>query len=328
MVQGPKHSESKVWELILSSLQDQIPVQLLLVLESKGSSPGRQGFKMAVNAAGAMAGSLGGGIMEHKLVELAKHQLAGSGSESNPVIRQVHRKDVPDQQSGMICSGEQTIWMHRMNPEEALHATRMLHACSGETGWLLKAVPQGIFVLQENSSNHVPIQCSLFEDRFVYSEKAGFKRTLHIAGGGHCALAFSHLASRLDFYIHLYENRADLNTLELNHSIHEKHLLEDYSQMGTLIDGGIDQYVVLMTFGYRTDEQALRSLIGKQLNYLGMLGSRSKVSVLLQQLQEEGVSLEWIHTICTPVGLPINSQTPEEIAVSIAAQLIQRYRSA
>lgn len=322
---APKHSESKVWELILSSLDAQIPVQLLLVLESNGSSPGRQGFKMAVNAAGAMAGSLGGGIMEHKLVELARHQLQQSEISSNPVIRQVHRKDAAEQQSGMICSGEQTIWMHILKPDERMHVERMIRACSGEAGWVLMAVPHGIFVLQEIRS--LPFQCSLIEDQFVYKEKAGFKRTLHIAGGGHCALAFSELASRLDFYIHLYEERPGLNTLQANRYIHELHILEDYAKLGHLIPEGPDQYVVLMTFGYRTDELALRTLTNKQVAFLGMLGSRSKVTRLLQQLNEEGIPKEWTNTIYTPVGLPINSQTPDEIAVSIAAQMIQHYRS-
>jgi len=64
-----------VWKLIADSLQKKLPVALLYVLESKGSSPGRQGFLMAVNANGEMAGSIGGGIMEHKFVELVKEKL-------------------------------------------------------------------------------------------------------------------------------------------------------------------------------------------------------------------------------------------------------------
>ena len=64
-----------VWQAIKDSLQAEIPVMLLYVLESKGSSPGRQGFFMAVTAEGKMEGSIGGGIMEHKFVEMAREKL-------------------------------------------------------------------------------------------------------------------------------------------------------------------------------------------------------------------------------------------------------------
>ena len=64
-----------IWRLIINSLKQNTPIMLLYVLESKGSSPGRQGFFMAVNANGEMEGSIGGGIMEHKLVEMAKDKI-------------------------------------------------------------------------------------------------------------------------------------------------------------------------------------------------------------------------------------------------------------
>ncbi len=109
------------WKLIACSLQENIPVMLLYVLESSGSSPGRQGFFMAVNANGEMEGSIGGGIMEHKFVEMAKERLKRQGaseqdtSEQQPVAsvrKQFHDKTADKDQSGMICSGEQTIFLY------------------------------------------------------------------------------------------------------------------------------------------------------------------------------------------------------------------------
>ena len=64
-----------IWQLINKSLQQQVPVLLLYVLQSDGSSPGRAGFFMAVTATGEIAGSIGGGIMEHKFIEMAKERL-------------------------------------------------------------------------------------------------------------------------------------------------------------------------------------------------------------------------------------------------------------
>ncbi len=75
---------------------------LLYVLQSEGSSPGRQGFFMAVTATGATAGSVGGGIMEHKFVEMAKTILQQDTRELT-IRKQVHNKNAVREQSGMIC---------------------------------------------------------------------------------------------------------------------------------------------------------------------------------------------------------------------------------
>src|SRR5436190_24394809 len=85
------NKQIKIWRLVLESLQQNSPVMLLYVLESSGSSPGRQGFFMAVNANKQMEGSIGGGIMEHKFVELAGEQLQAAsykpqGSTQSPNI--------------------------------------------------------------------------------------------------------------------------------------------------------------------------------------------------------------------------------------------------
>ena len=104
------------WKLIELNLQRDIPVMLLYVLDSKGSSPGRQGFFMAVNSVGKTEGSIGGGIMEHKFVEMAKEKLRAESNEqrTGAIKKQIHDKAVAKNQSGMICSGEQTIFLYRV----------------------------------------------------------------------------------------------------------------------------------------------------------------------------------------------------------------------
>src|SRR5690349_11569742 len=104
-----------VWEFMLQELRADRKVAFLAVLHSEGSSPGRQGFKMALSASGEMAGSIGGGIMEHKLVELARNLLLQNHFQ--PVLkRQVHSKSASQNQSGMICSGEQTVAIYFLDP--------------------------------------------------------------------------------------------------------------------------------------------------------------------------------------------------------------------
>ncbi|MGI8635012.1 MAG: XdhC family protein, partial [Segetibacter sp.] len=116
-----------IWQLISKSLRENIPVMLLYVLESYGSSPGREGFCMAVNANGEMAGSIGGGIMEHKFVEMAKEKLKQDGRESK-IFKQIHDKISIQYQSGMICSGEQSNLLYRVKAEDSNAINRIVHS--------------------------------------------------------------------------------------------------------------------------------------------------------------------------------------------------------
>src|SRR5688572_21707650 len=110
-----------IWQLIHRSLLHDMPVMLLYVLESKGSSPGRQGFFMAVNAQGEMEGSIGGGIMEHKFIEMAKGMLNDIDNSTGAGIKkQIHDKSAAKNQSGMICSGEQTNFLYRLQREDIM----------------------------------------------------------------------------------------------------------------------------------------------------------------------------------------------------------------
>ncbi|HSN60238.1 MAG TPA: XdhC family protein [Ferruginibacter sp.] len=145
---------------------------------------------------------------------------------------------------------------------------------------------------------------------------------MHIIGGGHCALALSKLMCGMDFYIRLYEERAGLNTMEQNVYAHEKHLVNSYTDLQTMITSGENVFVVIMTFGYRTDDLALRALMQHSFAYLGVMGSRKKMEKMFADYRQEHITETVLQKIKTPIGIPIKSQTPEEIAVSIAAEII------
>ncbi|HEV8283993.1 MAG TPA: XdhC family protein [Chitinophagaceae bacterium] len=318
------NNQLKIWILIAKSLQQNIPVMLLYVLESSGSSPGRQGFFMAVNANGEMEGSIGGGIMEHKFVEMAKEKLKDSShKEQGPTVRkQIHDKSVAKDQSGMICSGEQTIWLYEVQNKDQLPIQNLISSLEKKKNGTLKLSPSGI-----EFSGSIPGKNFYFslrsEQDWEYIEKTGFKNQLFIIGGGHCALSFSKLMSAMDFYIRVYDERKNLKTMLENESAHEKHVVNDYSELSDLIPAGNNHYVVIMTFGYRADDIALRTLLNKEFKYLGLLGSKSKIEKMLEDYRKEGIEEKLLQRIHTPVGLPIKSQTPEEIAVSIAAEIIK-----
>ena len=312
----------QVWLLVKASLQQSVPVMLLYVLESNGSSPGRRGFSMAVNADGDMAGSIGGGIMEHKFVEMAKERLNTTGEIRSAVKKQVHDKSVAKDQSGMICSGDQTILLYPVRPSDIQPVREIIACLETWKNGTLELSPAGLHFSME-----VPIIDDSFtmlsQSDWLYTEKLGYKNHLYIIGGGHCALALSKLMSSIDFYIHLFDDRVSLNTMQQNFYAHEKKFIGDYNELTNLIAPGNNHFVVVMTFGYRTDDIAIRALLGKSFAYFGVLGSKKKMEKLFSDYIAEGISEALIKKIHAPVGLAINSRTPEEIAVSIAAKIIQ-----
>ena len=310
-----------IWKLIKKSLEDQVPVMLLYVLESKGSSPGRQGFFMAVNVHDEMEGSVGGGIMEHKFVEMAKERLRASVQEST-VRKQLHDKSATKNQSGMICSGEQTIWLYSVQPGDIIPVNNIILSLQHNKNGTLILSPSGI-----DFDPVTPEKDFLYEFRseedWLYKEKTGYKNQLFIIGGGHCALALSRMMRNMDFYIRVYDERIELKTMLENDAAHEKHFVNSYVDLIEMIHSGENHYVVIMTFGYRSDDIALRGLLDKKFRFLGLLGSQTKINKMFDEYRSEGINEELLQQIHTPVGLPIKSQTPEEIAVSIAAQIIE-----
>jgi xanthine dehydrogenase accessory factor len=313
--------KKRTWQFIYKNLQQGNAVVLLYVLESSGSSPGRQGFFMAVNNSGDMQGSIGGGIMEHKFVEMAKSRLA-DGQQEHKIYRQFHDKEAASNQSGMICSGEQTIFIYTLRPGDKPVVAAIVDAMEKNRPGIVELTITGIGFKDGVLPNAFELIKKSDTD-FTYREKTGYLHHLHIIGGGHCSLALSALMYSLGFYVHVYDEREGLNTLAANEHTHEKMQLHSYAELKGIIAEGRHQYVVIMTFGYRTDEVALKALLGKNLAYLGLLGSKSKVAKMFEGLLQKGVEPELLSAIHAPVGLPIKSRTPEEIAVSIAAEIIQ-----
>lgn len=313
-----------IWKLIDDCLGRDVSVMLLYVLESKGSSPGRQGFFMAVTAEGDMRGSIGGGIMEHKFVEMAKDKLGTTLHDTGVtgLRKQYHDKSAAKDQSGMICSGEQTILLYEIKTEERFHIRRLMASLEQNRNGTLMLSPAGL-----QFSDTIPEKPIEFlfrsETDWRYKEKTGYINHLYIIGGGHCALALSRLMRSLDFYIHVFDDREQLVTMSENNAAHEKQVITGYAELTAMIPPGQNNYVVIMTFGYRTDDIALRTLMHKDFGYIGLLGSQHKVEKMMDAYRNEGVSITILQRIHTPIGLQIRSQTPEEIAVSIAAEIIR-----
>ncbi|MEO8043196.1 MAG: XdhC/CoxI family protein, partial [Acidobacteriota bacterium] len=279
--------------------------------------------KMAVGADSCLMGSIGGGVMEVNLVEESRRLLSVPPAVAGGFRDQVHRKNVSDS-SGMICSGKQTVIFKLLTPadlivvEWIIEGRRKSESIEVEiTAEEFAAGPAKNPPATAGGTDFATTAAS-----FRYTERLGFKNALYIIGGGHCALALSELMSKMDFHISLFDDRPELNTIEKNRFAHEIKVIDAYENISDYVPSSARSYIVVMTLGYKSDGQVIRSLIDKDFKYFGVLGSSAKMSAMFIEFIKEGIPAEKLDRIRTPVGIAINSRTPEEIAVSIAAEII------
>jgi xanthine dehydrogenase accessory factor len=308
------------WKQILAKLAAKQKVYLLSVIESTGSSPGRQGFKMGVAQDGIIFGSIGGGVMEHTLVTEAKTLIKQKESPAILFKKQVHRKKA-QAGSGMICSGEQNVVFHLLDVQHEAMIRSIIHVLETSQKVTLTLSNDLFAVSDDKMTNKFYCKIKKSTD-WLYKEQIGFKDTLYIIGGGHVGLACSKLFNILGFNVVLFDNRQDLNTFELNTFAHQKQII-DYAKVMNYIPEGNDSYIAIMTNKYTDDKLALAKLVRNKYKFLGVLGSKAKLKTMYQVLKKEGFSEAELAKVHAPIGLPIASQTPDEIAVSIAAQIIK-----
>lgn len=259
--------------------------------------------------------------MEHKLVELARDLMAKS---RNSIIlkKQIHREESGTDRSGMICSGEQTVCLCPVSAQ-SLPDIRLLNnkRHSGKEMFLSLSA-KGLQIIRDSKTVH-NFHFSFTEaEDWKYLEKIHQKWLVHIIGGGHVGWATSRLMKDLGFYVILYDERKDLNTMSSNTAANEKHIIP-YDTLSNHINSDPQAYVLIMTFGYRSDKVVLKNLINKDFRYIAMMGSRHKTEVLWNELKLEGEDPDRLEKVKAPAGLQISSQSPMEIAVSIAAEIIR-----
>jgi xanthine dehydrogenase accessory factor len=144
---------------------------------------------------------------------------------------------------------------------------------------------------------------------------------LLIVGGGHVALALARVGEIVGFEIVVTDDR-------------ESFANEDRFPMATIIDvaepsdaiprliGQAETFIVLVSRGHRLDEEGLRQALKTEASYIGMIGSKRRTETVLRHMAEEGVRQELLDAVSTPIGLNIGAETPEEIAVSIVAEIL------
>lgn len=311
------------WQTLASHLQDGQRVFLAFVAAHGEHSPGTAGAKLLVPERGEPLGSIGGGIMEYDLLQRARAVLA-DGAAFAPEVEALdhHAQGNP---SGLVCAGSQTNLYFVCTPEREQATVAQVAALveADRSGWLTIG-PSGMTVV-ENAPDWGRPAVVLIETQasWRYEEQLLNRKRLAILGGGHCSLALSRMMRWLGYAVLVFDTRPAIPSFE-NNPYARTIRLQTYREAAAHLPFPELTDVVLMTNSFEADVQGLLSVLPLPVPYLGLMGSAAKIGRVFGALRKEGVPKEALARVVAPVGLPIESDTPEEIAVSVAAQLIQR----
>lgn len=310
-----------VWTFIQDEVKAGFKVMFMVVAAIKGSTPGRPGFKMAVSESGRLSGSVGGGHMEYNMVVLARDLIKQKDQEPL-IVKQVHDNKAGKESSGLLCSGMQVNILFPLDQIHLEVVDAIVDSIAQGGSGLLNISPDYISFSHASIDKNSIEWHMASETNWEYSEQMGVKPVIVVFGGGHISVPLSQLMRMLGFEVRIYDNREKLNTLEINQYAHKKEVI-DYAKASSYVVEGENSYAAIMTTSHEMDELVLSKLLPMKLKYLGMIGSRKKIKTIFDNLRNSGATQEQLDRVDSPMGVDIGSQTVEEIAVSIAARIIQ-----
>ncbi len=290
---------------VLRETQAGRSVAVCVIVATRGSTPQPPGTMVCVDEAAAMSGTLGGGCVEANVRRRAHHVLSRNRSE---LITFALDGDF-GYDDGMICGGQMDIAVTVVAPTSDLGPYR-----------------DAADSLREGRPTVLPIRVETGEGPVEYRVHLEAEPQLVIAGAGHISRVLARTVLPLGFGVHVIDDRPTYaNADRFAHPIRTT-VGDIGSTLRTWpIDG--NTYIVIVTRGHKHDEQALGAVLDSPARYIGMIGSRRKVKVVLDDLRHDGASEEQLARVHAPIGLPIHAVTTEEIALSIAAELVSICRA-
>ncbi|MGM0386237.1 MAG: XdhC family protein [Actinomycetota bacterium] len=312
-------SELATWDALATALEAGREVALAVVVGSRGSSPGHAGALMAVGADGLIAGTVGGGVAEAGVLARLVSCLA-AGDLTPGEVQLTHRPGSATA-SGLICGGEQWVaWAPVAAGQlEDVRAVAAAVAAGERIAWTIG--PEGWALGQDTGAGEVTGADEVTgagEDTGAgeaHAMVSGPSHEVWVVGGGHVGLALSRVLATLDFWVVVAEERKGLALFEDNPWAHRR-VSVPFAELGRRVPPGERTYVAIVTAGAESDAVALDALWDMPLGYLGVMGSRAKLARLLAGRGEKPPRVH------APMGVPIGSHSPAEIAVSVAAELV------
>jgi len=155
----------------------------------------------------------------------------------------------------------------------------------------------------------------------IFAEILGGTPRLVICGGGHISLPVAQIGKMLGFEVVVLDDRQSFANVH-RFPMADQVLCADFSETLAAIPESADNYIVIVTRGHQYDQICLRQVIGKAHAYIGMIGSKKRVALVKEAMITDGFAEELVNSIHSPIGLKIGAETPEEISISIFAEII------
>lgn len=328
---------------------------LATVTRTHGSAPQKPGSSAIFDRTGLVSGTVGGGVVEGRVQKLALEAIVSkkSGHFMFNLANDISSKEEA------ICGGQISVLLDA-NLQNYLSVFQQLEQSGNSrvpgvlitmvTGlsedtvlinryWMTASFKPPIpveflekiepvvseIILHQDPSDYREMKLSIpgeEPESLFFLEPIFPQEHLVIAGAGHIGKALAHLADLLDFEVTVLDDRPEYaNTVNIPEADHI--IVNDIEESIKELKKNNNTYIVIVTRGHKDDAAALRPCIGSDLAYTGMIGSANKIASMRVNFIENGwaTAKQW-DTVYTPVGLDIKSRTVEEIAISIAAQLV------
>lgn len=341
-------------------LQEGTRLCLVTIVRQSGSSPRGVGTRMALlidqDGATQALGTVGGGSLEARALEEGRLVL----EENRPRLLEVRMKGVEVEQAEMICGGRVTLYLEPLDPADTalveLFQVAARSTLAGERALWLSALPadpeqepprpRHLLVVESGPALGDPRDLEALSgileenlDTWLKQGRPGSlapptpaapawfyeplvgRAVVYLFGAGHVARELAALLPRLGFGLVVADDRP-----EFAHRDHfpqaDQIWVRDFNRMLEGEKLPPRAFVVICTRGHAFDKEVLAQVLAQQAAYVGMIGSRRKKATIFKALEQEGVSRELLARVHSPIGLDIGAQTPAEIALSIAAELV------
>ena len=337
-------------------LREDQPCVLATVVRTKGSTPQKSGAMLLVKEDGSGVGTLGGGCVEGDIWFAAREMLR---SNSGPEFKEYFLNEDIAARDGLVCGGTMYFYLEPMTDGKDFQdiGEKVLDAYEGGQPVALATV-----VADASKSGLLGSKLLLSVDGTVYGslgstaldKKAtdiamkvadlgaiesfitdeglevfieGFTTppTLIMVGGGHVGKATADLADSLGYTVQVVDDRPEFSNPERFPYANDT-IVTSYEDWSKQIDINVNTFIVVATRGHRYDDMALESALETPARYIGLLGSRRKTLMIYQRLLAQGISVDRLKDVKSPIGLDIGALTPEELAVSIMSEIIMERR--
>ena len=344
----------KVFEETVKLLSIGEPLTLATVIQTKGSTPQKPGAKLLVRKDGSAVGTLGGGCVEGDIWFAAKELMKNRGPAEH---RDYYLNEELAAKDGLVCGGTMYFLIDPVyEPDHYLpYAKEISDAYSGGKPVALVNLIKGsdetkfdtgtkLFVREDGSTQGTlggaeldtqAIERSLAlmaygNNEYVVTDKGSeyfiesytTPPQLVLMGGGHISKAVSAIANTLGFRIFIIDDRPKFSNLE-RFPFAADTIVARFDDGLKQIPVNKNTYIIIATRGHRLDDVALEASVNSKAEYVGLIGSKRKTVLIYGELFNRGVSLERIRQVRAPVGIDIGARTPEEIAISIMAEILQ-----